>query len=120
MLVDRYANQARRRPEYELRTFYGQLQHIYVIQFKEACTDLGLSDPSTIFLAAIKTCHLDDPDPQLQGLDIKFYSSEGAVHIIDITSIQCLIGRIRDRDRWAIIDRSGSLARALYLEDGDN
>jgi hypothetical protein len=25
-----------------------------------------------------------------------------------------LVGRIRDRTRWAIIDRSGSLARATY------
>jgi hypothetical protein len=117
MLVDKYARQARRRPEYELQTFYGQLQHIYLVRFKEACPDLGLSDASTIFLAAIRTCTPNNPDPQLQGLDIHFYSSEGAIHVVDITSLQCLVGRIWDRSMWAIIDRSGSLARALYVED---
>jgi len=116
MLVDKYARQARRRPEYELKTFYGQLQHVYLVQFPSACRDLRIDQPSTIILASIKTCILDHPVPQLERLDIKHYSAEGAVHVIDITSVQCLVGRIRDRNRWAIIDRSGSLARALYIE----
>jgi hypothetical protein len=119
MLVDKYARQARRRPEYELQTFYGQLQHIYVVQFKAGCTELGLSDATTIFLAAIRTCSLDNPDPQLRVLDMHLYSSDGPVHVVDVTSMQCLVGRILDRAKWAIIDRSGSLARALYIEDGN-
>jgi hypothetical protein len=117
MLVDRFARQRSHRPEYELQTFYGQLQHIYVICFPEACKDLGLSNPTTIILAAIKTCILDVVDPQFQSLDIRLCSGEGALHVIDVTSLQCLVGRIRDRDMWAIIDRSGQLARALYIED---
>jgi hypothetical protein len=116
MLVDKYARQARRRPEYELQTFFGQLQHIYLIQFPTACRDLRIDQASTIILASIRTCILNDSVPQLEHLGIKHYSAEGAVHVIDITSLQCLVGRIRDRNRWAIIDRSGSLARALYVE----
>jgi hypothetical protein len=80
----------------------------------------GLSDASTIFLAAIKTCTLDDSDSQLRGLDIHFYSSEGTIHVVDITNLQCLVGRIWDRSVWAIVDQSGSLARALYVEDSDD
>jgi len=123
MLVDKYARQSRRRPEYELQTFYGQLQHIYAIRFNSAlaCGDFGLENDSVIILAAIKTCILDEPDAHLQKLDIRFYSSEGAVHVIDITSVQCLVGRIWDRNRWAIIDRSGCLARAeISVDDVDN
>jgi hypothetical protein len=116
MLVDKYARQARRQPEYKLQTFYGQLQHIYVIRFKTPYSDSNLGGVSTIFLAAIRSCTLDTPEHQLQPLDIHFYSSEGPLHVIDITSLQCLVGRIRDRNQWAIIDRSGSLARALYIE----
>jgi hypothetical protein len=117
MLVDKYARQAGRRPEYELQTFFGQLQHIYLIQFSTACRDLRIDQGSTIILASIRTCILDHSVPQLEHLDIKYYSAEGAVHVIDITSLQCLVGRIRDWQRWAIIDRSGSLARALYVEN---
>jgi hypothetical protein len=114
MLVDKFTRQARRQPEYELWIFYGQLQHIYVVQFKEPRPALGLNEPSTVFLAAIRTCILDAPDAQLQGLNIHFYSTEGGVHVVDVTSLQCLVGRIRDRSRWVIIDRSGSLVRASY------
>jgi hypothetical protein len=105
------------KPEYQLQTFYGQLQKIFVVRFSTPCQDLGLFSATTIILAAIRTCNLDDVDPWFQGLDIRYYSSYGALHVVDITSVQCLIGRIRDRNKWAIIDRSGILARALYIED---
>jgi hypothetical protein len=68
-------------------------------------------------LAVIRTCVIDNTDPQLLGLDIRFTSNEGALDVVDITNLQCLVGRIRDRDKWAIIDRSGNLARALYVDD---
>ena len=116
MIVDKYAHQPSRRPQYELRTFYGQLQHLYVVRFLEPCRDIGLENPITVILAAVRTCKLDNTD-QLHGLDIRFSSNDGALHVADVTSLQCLVGRIRDRDKWAIIDRSGNLARALYIED---
>lgn len=50
-------------------------------------------------------------------LDIHYYTRDGPIEVVDITTIQRLVGRIRDRDRWAIIDRSGSLSRALYIEE---
>ena len=114
--MDKYARQARLQPKFELQTFYGRLEHIFVIRFKERYPDRRQGDDCPLFLVAIRTCTLDDPDPQLQALDIHFYSLEGPLHIIDITSLQCLVGQIRDRNRWAIIDCSGSLARALYVE----
>jgi hypothetical protein len=120
LLVDRYARQPHRRPDYQLQTFYGQLQNIFVVRLDTPCRDLGLVNASTIILAAIRNCHLDDVDPQLQGLDVRFYSSEGPLHVVDITSVQCSVGRIRDRNQWAIIDRSGTLARALYVGDKDH
>lgn len=53
---------------------------------------------------------------ELAGLDIHFYSRTGALDVIDITSVQSLIGRVKDtNDDWAIIDRSGALARAQWL-----
>jgi hypothetical protein len=117
MFVDKYARQPRRQPEYELQTFYGQLQHIFSIQFKRGHDDLGLENDSVVILASIKTCVLDDPDTQLEHIDIRFYSAQGAVHVIDITSLQCLVGRVWDRNKWAIVDRSGSLARAVREDE---
>ena len=118
MLVDRYTRHARHKPEYILQTFYGQLQHIFVIHFPSACPELGLNNITTIILASIRSCVLDNTDSLLEKLDIRFYTTDGPVHVIDITSLQCLVGRIRDHKRWAIIDRSRTLARAVYVEEG--
>ena len=52
---------ARCRPEYELQTFFGQLQHIFLVRFQAAtCINLGFSNGAVIILVAIKTCVLDD------------------------------------------------------------
>ncbi|THU76250.1 hypothetical protein K435DRAFT_739434 [Dendrothele bispora CBS 962.96] len=111
MYVDLNALRRNARPKYELQTFYGQLLRIYLIRFQQPCPQLGLSEPSTIIMASIKTCNL--LQEQIPGLDIHFYSTMGKTDVIDATSLQCLVGRINcGHNKWAIIDRSGSLARA--------
>ena len=121
LLVDKYTRQARRQPKYELKTFYGQLQHIYAIRLPGPCEDLRLEAPVTVILATIRNCVVDKADAYGHGLsgnlDIRYYSNDGAIDVVDVTSVQCLVGRIRDRNKWAIIDRSGPLARALYVEN---
>ncbi|KAG6806039.1 hypothetical protein H0H92_012948, partial [Tricholoma furcatifolium] len=127
MLVDKFARRARQRPQYELKTFYGQLQHIYLIRFPQALsTQLKINPPSetTILLAGIRSCKLDKlPSTAFTPLDIHFYSSFGSFDVVDIMTVQALVGRVRpslDSHQWAIIDRSGSLARALWNEDEDD
>jgi hypothetical protein len=119
MLVDVFARQKRHKPKFKLQTFYGQLQHLFAIRFTSACEALGLNEPTTIILAAIRTCIMDEGNTSPAGLDIHYYSREGALHVLDATGIQCLVGRVKDGDRWAIVDRSGSLARAVYLDDDE-
>lgn len=54
----------------------------------------------------------------MERLDIHSFSKErDSLEVVDITSVQCLVGRIKyQKDNWAIIDRSGKLARAMYRE----
>lgn len=28
------------------------------------------------------------------------------IEVVDMTSVQCLVGRVKDRKKWAIVDRS--------------
>lgn len=116
---------ARRRgmePVYEVETFYGQLQHIYLVRFDTPCPALDLHEPTTtLIMASIQTCSLLH-DVSIPNLDIHFYSKLGKTDVIDITSVQCLVGRVpyaQGPDVWAIVDRSGTLARAMYLETED-
>ncbi|KAF7374217.1 hypothetical protein MSAN_00304000 [Mycena sanguinolenta] len=95
MLVDKKARRTKAAPEFELQTFYGQLEHIYRVHFSDAIPELDITGPTTYILAAIRACTLKADDPQLQDLDIHFYSQMGALDIIDITTVQSLVGRIQ-------------------------
>lgn len=46
-----------------------------------------------------------------------FYVEHRRTEVVDITTIQCLVGRFEDRKEWVIIDRSGDLARASFTLD---
>ncbi|KAH7904628.1 hypothetical protein BJ138DRAFT_1018871 [Hygrophoropsis aurantiaca] len=119
-LVDKYARQRNALPVFEKRTFYGCLKHIFAVHVPPHPA-LRAESPSTVFLAAILPCQLDI-SPQasrLQSLDIHFYKNVSAtLDVVDIVCVQCLVGRIplEDGRSWAIIDRSGNLARAVFDE----
>ena len=122
MLVDRFAHMCRRKPKLEPQTFYGQLEHLYLINF--VCSDTRVDPQEPIILAAIRNCKIRDPGPtELEGLDIHLYDTTGSLDLVDVTSIQALVGRVKftvDSGGWAIIDRSGSLARAEWDPTDDS
>jgi hypothetical protein len=118
MLVDKNGEDANAASHFELQTFYGQLEHIYQVHFPVPVPELEIASPTTYIFAAIRACVLKPDDPQLRDLDIHFYSRRGALDLIDITTVQSLVGRIGlENSEWAIIDRSGSLARAVWAGD---
>lgn len=131
MLVDIYEKQRNKKPVYRKETFYGRLDHIFSISLPNLTAaekeTLGFdpetpSESNVVLLAAIRTCKLEKDDSRMKDLNIHFYSSMGGLHFIDITTIQCLVGRVKDGERgWAIIDRNGALSRAIDTgEDGDD
>ncbi|KAL6308889.1 hypothetical protein BKA93DRAFT_815202 [Sparassis latifolia] len=113
VLVDKNARFHRRRVALEMHTFYGQLQHIFAVRLAPS-QPLQLTEPTTLILATIKSCRIERSH---NTLDIYFFSDTGAVDVIDISCIQCVISRVPDGDHWAIIDCSGSLARAVYADE---
>jgi hypothetical protein len=105
----------------ETVTHYGKLEHIMTITFPESHKSLQPSGPANSIFALIHRCILKEDDPQLASLDVHFFSKEKqSFDVIDITSVQCLVGRVKaGGNNWAIIDRSGKLAQAMYEEQGD-
>ena len=107
------------KPDYIEKTSYGELEHIYSVKISDATalSTLSLKQDVVVF-AAIRTCVLDPIPSDLEPLDIHFYSKMGSLDIVDITTVQCLVGRVKDRgNTWALIDRSGSLEHAIYVGD---
>ncbi|RDX41079.1 hypothetical protein OH76DRAFT_1365222 [Lentinus brumalis] len=112
-LVDRYAHNHRKTPEFEPGQFYGQLLRIFVLEIAPD-EELGTAEPETIILAAIKTLQVEFP-PDVR---MPFYRKDGPIEVVDLQAIQCLVGRIYNTQRkwWAIIDRSSPYAQAQFTE----
>lgn len=82
-----------------------------------AADNLGLSAPEYIVFLHIHQCQVL-PDSNV-GLDLAYYHTLGRHDMVDLTTAQCVIGRVNTRNDWAIIDRTGSLARSWYNETDD-
>ena len=67
-----------------------------------------------VVLAAIRQCEVSSTH---RKLDIHYYTRAGPIDVVDISTVQALVGRVKDIERWAIVDRSGSLARAEFCID---
>ncbi|KAJ7028358.1 hypothetical protein C8F04DRAFT_1291327 [Mycena alexandri] len=118
LLVDANARNKRLAPRYVASSFYGQLQNIFVVKLPPAA-ELELTEETTFILAAVTECKVTAQN----SLDMHYYRKEGPLQVVDITSIQCLVGRVQTVNQkewaleWVVIDRSGSLARAKFNVD---
>ncbi|KAJ6561862.1 hypothetical protein B0H19DRAFT_943186, partial [Mycena capillaripes] len=121
MLVDKNEKYKNKSVELELQSFFGQLTHIYRIHLPDPSPELQTKKPTTYILAAIRSCVLKPDDRELADLDIHYYTNQGALDVVDITTVQALVGRVKDSAKsWAIIDRSGDLARADWFGGDDD
>ena len=100
-------HQRRREPEFELRNFFGQILRLFVINIP-ASPQHEIREDSFIY-AAIHQANISEPATDHCG--INYYQQLGPVVVVDLSSVQCVVGRIRDHNKWAIVDRSGSLAQ---------
>ena len=118
LLVDINQNRQNMPAEYldTPTAFFGQLQHIIVVQLPPAQElDPNLISPSTYILAAIHTCEVEAQN----SMGMPVYSKMGRTEVVDITSVQCLIGRVPTgrNNQWVIIDRTGVTQQSVHLRD---
>lgn len=117
LLVDKNARKRNTVPHYEPVAFYGQLQHILVVRLPPA-PELDPESPEllsdTIYiLAAIHRCETT----MTNSMGFPIYTKMGRTEVVDITSVQCLVGRVPVSNYWVIIDRTGELQQAVYVCD---
>jgi hypothetical protein len=76
---------------------------------------LNLATDTTVFLMAVKNCETTSSNL----LDMHFYTKSRRIDMVDITCLQCLVARVKDKDRnvWQIFDRSGTLSWAVHQPD---
>ena len=80
------------------KTFFGQLKCILLLELPPV-EQLGLAEPTTAILALIQEVKATCKN------GIYYYKEFGPSEVIDLNTVQRVVGRIRDRGEWAIIDR---------------
>ena len=93
------------------------MQHIIVLRLPATPT-LGLNEPSTYLLVDIRPCRTNLTNTPL---NVPCYREYRPAQVVDMTCVQCLVGRIKFLNgglpTWAIIDRSSELNRAIWADE---
>lgn len=97
----------------EVQTYFGELQQIFSIKVPPS-PQLHLTKPDTLFLAAVKDC-----DASMNEDGFWEFLTTGKLVVIDLGTIQCAVGRIHDRGKWVIVDRSGDFAHINIADGGE-
>ncbi|EPS96540.1 hypothetical protein FOMPIDRAFT_1150831 [Fomitopsis schrenkii] len=111
--TDRLAHRRNLPPDFRTEDFYGRLLAIYVVPMKPSL-DLGTQTDEILLLAAIQSLKI----VRVPNIDIPFYKYEGNIEVVDLNTIQCVVGRAKQPQGgwWGIIDRSGPLAEAVFVD----
>ncbi|KAF8152496.1 hypothetical protein B0H34DRAFT_784591 [Crassisporium funariophilum] len=88
LLLDKHARNCQVEPEYDVQSYFGQLKNIFVIRLPVS-RDLGIEKPTTLILAAVHSCTILAHN----DLDMHYYKNLGRTEVVDMTSIQCVVGR---------------------------
>jgi hypothetical protein len=114
VLVDTNARFKRRKPNMVPQTLYGQLRHIFLLRV-DAAEILHRTEPETVVFAVIRSCKIEASHPTL---DMHWINSETNIDVVDLNCVQCIVGRVPGwHGQMAVVDRSGSLARAMWDSD---
>ena len=89
-----------------LGTFFGELQQIVKIDLP-ATPQLNLREQKSVFYAIVIQCNAERSRDGFWE-----YKKLGGVEAIDLGLVQCIVGRVFDRGKWVIVNRSGERAHA--------
>ena len=93
--VDKNRCFKKKRIKFNKCTFYGQLLCVLVIKQPQ--------DTKDKLLALIKSIKVNET---LVDGNITFYKEMGPQYIVDLNTIECVVGRIWDHTHWVIVDRA--------------
>jgi hypothetical protein len=111
LAVDRFAHRPRQAPQFELQDFFGQVLRFIVVNIPLSL-DHGIEAQSLVYAVIDEIKVLDHGS--VTNFYGRFYRATGPIVFIDLNQVQCVIGRILDRGKWAIVDRSTSVAEIYH------
>lgn len=103
---------------YTDKSFYGQVQYFVAI---EPVSDETEPNFGSFLFAVILPCQLLD-DTDTNKLRLPCYRQHTALEVVDINTIEGLVGRVHDRHRnfWALVEREGEFCRLDFSVDQED
>ncbi|KAF8892958.1 hypothetical protein BD779DRAFT_1766114, partial [Infundibulicybe gibba] len=92
----------------EKRAYYGQVLHFIALKLPPTCPFIQahpsrIGQPSSHIMAVIMPIK-PLPTP-LNEFGMPSYKKLGPIQVVDASTIECVVGRVKDRDTWTIIER---------------
>jgi hypothetical protein len=98
--IDQYACRRNQTPEFELQDFFGQILCFLIINIPPS-PEHSIEAKSFIY-AAIHEVKISKPATDQHR--INYYQDLGPTVLVDLNQVKCVVGHIRDHNKWAIID----------------
>ncbi|KAJ7457314.1 hypothetical protein FB451DRAFT_1142567 [Mycena latifolia] len=95
--------------------FYGRLEQILVCALPKDHIFGGFSG-KTRLLAVITPCSTAGKDATKE---IVAYNRIAAMIVTDVQTVSAVVGRIRTREQWTIVDRSGGLVKPEFVPSAE-
>ncbi|KAF9792305.1 hypothetical protein BJ322DRAFT_1016127 [Thelephora terrestris] len=110
LLVDKMGHRRYVTPEFEPTECFGRLKYILKFDLPAGITPL-VTQTTTLVLAIIQSTEVVYETP----LKIPYFDKFGRSEAVDMTTVMCIVGRVKDhRGRWAIVDRSELSSTRLW------
>lgn len=101
------------------KSFYGQIEYILQVTLPPAARlnpgDLALQSQSTYFLACIHSCKVDDAITN--SMQMPLYSMMGSKEAVDISTVKCLVGRVKNGKHTVILDRTAQVQQSAHFRE---
>jgi hypothetical protein len=95
------------------KVFYGQFHYALVVGIPAGTYGVTvLEAPKPFVFACVTPCTTDSKDATRE---LTSYTDSGPEGFIDVTCIECCVGRIQKDGRWYIVDRSAGVARTTFV-----
>jgi hypothetical protein len=109
LAVDKFAHLPCRAPEFELQDFFRQILRFVIVdiphspihEIKADSFIYALINQVKISETATKQCR------------INYYEDLEPTEFVDLNQVKCIVGHIKDCNKWSIIDQSKLLAQTV-------
>ncbi|KAF8486605.1 hypothetical protein JB92DRAFT_3257362 [Gautieria morchelliformis] len=112
LLVKNHRRGRNSEPEQICQIFYGQLESIIDVVLPRA-PHINIVMPKRHLLALVMPCSTGGRDATKV---VTTYSLTTAPIVIDLRTVECVVGQVRRGNEWGIVDRSGDYARTVFVD----